>query len=84
MRITECRRESSGMPFGGKYVALHLAERNRPRSEFSIGVENRVRRVLPALVDQPGAAVPLILDEAVAVGITVGVDPVQRRERIRP
>ena len=84
MRITERRRENSGMPFRSEYVALYLAEGNWPRSEFSIRVDNRIRRVLPALVNQPGATIPLILDEAVVVWIAVGVDPAQCCEDIWP
>ena len=45
---------------------------------------DRVARVLPALVEQPGRRAPLVLDEAVAVAVAVRVDPLERGERVRP
>ena len=37
-------------------VALHLAQRDRPLGQRAVGVEDRVVRVLPALLHQPAAA----------------------------
>ena len=50
----------------------------------AVGVEDRVVRILPALVDQALLVGAVILDEAVAVGIARPVDPAQRRFDVGP
>ena len=52
---------------GGVDVALHLAQRDRAFGERAVGVEDRVVRILPALLDQARSASARVLDEAVAV-----------------
>src|SRR5262249_32299774 len=60
-------------------VPLDLAGRPRRRRQSAIGVDDRVPRVLPALVVQARLGLPLVLDVAVAVAVAEAVDPVQRR-----
>ena len=77
-------RELGGVHLGRIHVALHLAERHRPFGQRAVGMEDRVVRVLPALVRQAAIGGARVLDEAVAVGIAVTIDPGQRRLDVRP
>ena len=72
------------MPFGAIDVSLHLAKRDRPIGKASIRVEYRIRRILPALIDQARGALPVVFDKPVLIEVAIGVDPAQRRQRIRP
>jgi hypothetical protein len=47
-------------------------------------MEHRVPGVLPALVDEAAVTAPAILDETVAVGVAVLVDPDDRGLDVRP
>src|SRR5919202_1753871 len=59
-------------------VALHLAYGARQRGERPVGVDDRVPGVLPAVVLQPRPRVAGgVLEEAVAVGVAVLLDPLQ-------
>ncbi len=69
---------------GGVDVALHLGERDRRVGRAAVGVADRVARVLPALVEQAKPRAAAVLDEPVAVEVAVAVDPVERRQRVRP
>ena len=48
-----CRAQRAATLLGGIDVALHLGERDRPFGEPAVGVEDRVVRILPALVGEP-------------------------------
>ena len=48
-----------------------------PSRRGAVVVQHRVDRVAPALVAQPHARAPLVLDEPVAVGVARAVDPAQ-------
>ena len=50
----------------------------------TVGMEDRVVGVLPALVDQAILVGAVIFDEAVAIGIARSVDPAQRRFNVGP
>src|SRR5581483_3122782 len=57
-------------------VALDLAARDRRLGEVAVCEQDRVPRVLPALVAKAALAVsPLVLDVPVAVAVAVAVDP---------
>jgi hypothetical protein len=66
----------SGQP-GGIGVALHLAERQRRVGKGAVGEVDRVARVLPPLVGQAVRRGPLVLEVAVAVGVTRAGHPVE-------
>jgi hypothetical protein len=77
-------REPGGPPFGVVDVALDLAGRDRARGDPAVPEQDRVPRVLPALVHQAGLRVArLVLDVAVAVAVAPDVDPLQRGPRVR-
>src|SRR5438132_13950411 len=64
-------------------VALDLARRNRAGRERPVGEQDRVPRVLPALVLEARLGVPpLVLDVAVSVAVAVAVDPRQSSTRL--
>ena len=64
-------------------VALKLAGRAREARQRAVAVGDRVPRVLPALVLEPGLLVAaLVRDVAVALEVRVLVDPVQGRARL--
>ena len=65
-------------------IALHLAKGDGAARKRTVGVENRVLGILPALIDQTHVVGALIFDEAVTVGVTRPVDPAQRRFDIGP
>ena len=71
-------------PLAGKDIALNLRQRDIAFGELSVGMEDRVEGILPALVGKPLLGGALILDEAVLVGIAGAVDPLQRRLDRRP
>ena len=64
-------------------VRLHFHERDGLLGQRSVGVDDRVVRVLPSLVVQPPRRALLVLDVAVAVPVAVPVGPVQRRLGVR-
>ena len=47
-------------------------------------MKDRVLRVLPALLHQPGLAAARVLDEAVPVRVAGSIHPVERRVDVRP
>ena len=65
-------------------VALDLGQGDRRLGEAAVEPSDRLRRVLPALVAQPGLFLPLVFDESVAVAIAPLVDPFQGGQRVRP
>src|SRR4029453_19551537 len=62
-------------------VPLHFAWRDRPACDRAVVEALGVARVLPGLVLEPALGSPLVLDEAVAVAVTVLVDPRERSHR---
>ena len=82
--VAERGGEVGGGVARGEDVALDLAQRDRALGERSIGVEDRVVRVLPALLHQAGRLLPGVLDEAVVVRVRRAVDPGQRGLDVRP
>jgi hypothetical protein len=72
------------MMLRGIDVPLHLTQGNWTISELAIGVKDRVAGILPALISQAGGTLPTVFDKPVMIGIAVGVDPLQRRDDIRP
>ena len=65
-------------------VTLHFGKRDRTFRQTAVGVKDRVLRILPALVGEALLGRAVILDEAVAVGISRAVDPRQRGFDRRP
>src|SRR5579862_4465673 len=68
----------------GVYVALHLAECDWPFGQSTVRMEDRIVRVLPALLHQAIRRAPMVLNEAVSVRIAVAVDPLERSLHIGP
>src|SRR6516164_8332452 len=65
-------------------VALDLAECDRAFGEAAIRVEDRVVRILPALISKAGGGTAGVLDEAVAIAVAELVDPVDGSRQIGP
>src|SRR6478672_8204071 len=63
---------------GAVDVALHLRQRDRAFRQMSVGVEDRVLRILPALVGEALLSGAVIFDEAVVVGVAGAIDPGER------
>ena len=59
------------------HVRLHFAERDRRVGQRAVGVEDRILRILPPLLNQANRRTSGIFDEAVAVAIAVAVDPIK-------
>ncbi len=59
--------ETGHLAIGGEGVALHLDQGHRALREASVGVEDGVGAVLPALVGQAALLALLVVDEAVGV-----------------
>src|ERR1700730_9407764 len=68
-------REFRGMRLGPEHVALHFAKRDRPFGQRATGVENRIIRILPALIDKARRVLPRIFDKAVSIRVAKRVDP---------
>src|SRR5262245_19613132 len=75
---------SSAGPPCGVDIALDLVEGDGSPSQRPALVENGVVGVLPPLVQQAIARLPLVLDEAVPVPVAVAVDPAQGRLDVGP
>ena len=84
VEIAQSPRAFGGEVFGRVDVALDLGERNRSFRQPAVGVEDGVIRIFPALVGEALLGRAVILDEAVAVGISRAVDPRQRGFDRRP
>jgi len=82
--LAHAMREFRGMRLGPEHVALHFAKRDRPFGQRAIGVENRIIRILPALIDKARRVLPRIFDKAVSIRVAERVDPLQSRVDIRP
>ncbi len=72
------------MTFGGVHVALDFAQRDRTRGQLAVGVKHGIPRVFPALVGEAGFALGPVLDETVAITVSVFVDPAKRRLDVGP
>jgi hypothetical protein len=68
-------RESRRAPKRVVGVALDLAGRDRRLGTRPVGEQDRVPRVLPALVVEPAGRAPAVLEEAVAVEVALLLDP---------
>ena len=69
--------QQGGGAAGRVDVALDLAQGDGSGRGRAVGVEDRVVRILPSLVDEALRVAAGVLDEAVAVGVAVVVDPAQ-------
>src|SRR5690606_36873042 len=56
-------------------VSLYLAERDRTGRERAVRMRDAVVRILPPLVGEAASGLTLVLDETVAVHVSVCVDP---------
>ena len=64
---------------GAVDVALHLRERDRPLRQMTVGMENSVLGILPALVGEALLGSTIVFEKAVTVGIARSVDPGESR-----
>src|SRR5262249_34072215 len=69
---------------GGINVALHFAQSDWPFGRRTVRVENRILRILPALMDETELRSASIFHEAVTVGIAVTINPSQSPLDVRP
>src|SRR5690349_2127840 len=58
-------------------ISLDLASRDRPLRDRAVGEQDRIPRVLPALVDEAFGRARLVLEVAVPVAVAVPLDPFQ-------
>ena len=70
-------------PVGRVDVGLDLGKRDGRLGDRAVGEVDAVPGILPALVDQAVAGLAAVLDEPVAVGVAVGLDPLQRPVGVR-
>ena len=63
--------------FARKNVALYLGESDVALGKLAVGMEDRIERILPALIGETLFGCALILDEAVLIGIAGAIDPPQ-------
>ncbi len=63
-----------GQLFGGKHIALNFGQRDITLRELTVGMEDRVVGILPALVGEPLFGGALIFDKAVLIGVAGAVD----------
>ena len=63
------------------HVTLHLAWSDRRLCQRAVVKALRIPRVLPGLVVEPTLGPALVLDEPVAVAVSVLVDPFEREQR---
>ena len=54
---------------------MHFRERDRALRQATVGVEDRVVGILPALVGETLLGGTIVFDEAIAVGIARAIDP---------
>src|SRR6187549_1388849 len=76
--------QSGGAAPRRKGIGLNLAQRDRRLGERAVGMEHRVPRVLPPLLNQSRLTAARVLDEAVAVDVAGTIEPLERRENVRP
>ena len=74
-RVTHGVVDTAGRVPGAVDIGLDLSESDRPLRDRSVGVEDRVVAVLPALVLKALVRHPAIFDEAVSVPVAMLVDP---------
>src|ERR1700730_15717937 len=82
--LAHAMRKFRGMRLGPEHIALHFAKRDRPFGECAIGMKDRIKRILPALIDKARGVLPRIFDKAVSIRVAERVDPLQSRLDIRP
>ena len=70
--------------FGRIHVALYLGQRDFAFRQATVGMEDRIVRILPSLIGKTLLGGAHVLDETVAVGIAWAVDPIERRLDVRP
>ena len=66
------------------HIGLHFAQRDRTLRELAAAMEDGVLGILPTLIGEAGIGLAVVFDEAVAVPVTVSVDPIERCLRVRP
>src|SRR5271154_1159244 len=69
---------------GGVYIGLHLAESDGSFYQPAVVVEDRILRILPALLEQAGLRLSRILDEAIAIDIPEVIDPIKSCANVGP
>ena len=67
---------------GVENVPLDFDQGRRERGQAAVDVRERVARILPALVAEPGVHDARVLDEAVPVDVSKAVDPIQGGQRV--
>ena len=70
--------------FRGEHIRLDLAQGHGAFGRGSVGMEDGVVGVFPALMHEAADGVPGVLDEAVAVGIAPAIHPLEGALDVRP
>src|SRR5215831_16653775 len=82
--MTENVRELSGAQLCFVHVPLDFTQGDRGWGQRSVGVENRIFRILPPLVGQTACRALTIINEPVSDTITKRIDPRQSPLDVRP
>src|SRR5437867_1408736 len=82
--IAEELSQFGGRQLGSVNVALHFAQSDWSFGGRPVGVENRIVRVLPTLMDETEFRHASIFHEAVAIGVAIMIDPCERALDVRP
>ena len=85
-QVAHLERGGEGRPLSasGVHIALDLAERDRPRGQRAVLVEDRVTGILPSLIDKSVRRKAEVLDEAVPIPVPVPLHPRERELDVRP
>ena len=67
--------QTSRRQLRGINVSLHFTERDGRFRNRSVGMKNRIVRILPTLLHQPFGTMPPVFHKTVFVGISEFVDP---------
>src|ERR1700761_308570 len=82
--ISQRSRDCADSTFRSVDVSLYFAESDRALGETSIGVKDRVMRILPTLLNQAIRRETCILHESITISVAKVVDPVDGRSNIAP
>src|SRR5690242_17476527 len=82
--VTQCACQKGSFQASRIRITLHLAKRDRPVGQPSVGVEDRIVRILPALLDETMRRPSVVFDETIAIEISIAIHPFQSTADVRP
>src|SRR6266576_1133868 len=82
--VTEELSQFGRRQLGSVKVALHFAQSDWSFGRRTVGVENRIMRVLPTLMDETEFRLASVFHETVAIDVAIMIDPCKRALDVRP